>query len=123
MITLEDLNAAIAECQGERNPDSKTCQKLAAFYIIKERMYPEADAKQSYGASNDTPAIRSGGGNISIGNSYSNDYQSDTEFSKLAGSMDGQALMRIMDELMSVLEATNPRLYRGVIKKMLDNTE
>lgn len=119
MITLEDLNAAIAECQGERNPDSKTCQKLAAFYIIKERMYPET-SEQSYEA---PTAIRSGGGNISIGNSYSNDYQSDTEFSKLAGSMDGYTLMRIMDELMSVLEATNPRLYRGVIKKMLDNAE
>lgn len=118
MITLEDLNAAIAECQGERNPDSKTCQKLAAFYIIKERMYPEA-AEQSYEA---PTAIRSGGGNISIGNSYSNDYeyQSDTEFAKLAGSTDKNELMRIIDELMSVLEATNPRLYRGVMKKMLD---
>lgn len=115
MITLHDLNEAIAECQGERNPDAKTCQKLAAFYIIKERMYPEATEEQA--------VVYSSGGNISIGNNYSNDfnYESDTEFAKIAGASDKNLLMQTMDELMTVLEATNPRLYRGVLRKLTEN--
>lgn len=125
MITLHDLDEAIAECQGVRNPDARTCEKLAAFYIIKDHMYPD-------GAVNDG-AIQSGGGNISIGNNYSNDaqwkqfddfgYESDTEFAELASRTEKNALMRTMDELMTVLEATNPRLYRGVVRKLLDNQE
>lgn len=39
MITLQDLNAAIAECQGERNPNANTCIKLAAFYTIRQEMF------------------------------------------------------------------------------------
>ena len=34
MITLDDLEAAIAECEGERNPNANTCIKLAAYYTI-----------------------------------------------------------------------------------------
>lgn len=130
MIRLEDLEEAILECQGERNPDSKTCQKLAAFYIIKDHMYPDADASSS--------TMQSGGGNISIGNNYSGDaagqrlrwnefddfwYQSDTEFAKLASKTDKDVLMQVVDELMTVLEATNPRLYNGVMKKILDRQD
>ena len=37
MITEMDLQEAIAECQGKRNPNADTCIKLAAFYIIKAR--------------------------------------------------------------------------------------
>lgn len=37
MIKLEDLEEAIAECQGQRNPNADTCIKLAAFYTIKRK--------------------------------------------------------------------------------------
>ena len=30
MITEHDLKEAIAECEGNRNPDARTCIKLAA---------------------------------------------------------------------------------------------
>ena len=36
MITEQDLLEAIAECQGQRNPNANTCIKLAAYYIILE---------------------------------------------------------------------------------------
>ena len=39
MITEKDLQEAIAECKGKRNPDSSTCIKLAAFLIIQEHLY------------------------------------------------------------------------------------
>ena len=41
MITEKDLRAAIAECQGARNPNASTCIKLAAFYTILNNLYPE----------------------------------------------------------------------------------
>ncbi len=41
MITEHDLQEAIAECQGKRNPDANTCIKLAAFYTIKEHLFPK----------------------------------------------------------------------------------
>ena len=41
MITEKDLQEAIAECQGERSPNASTCIKLAAFYTIKEHLYPD----------------------------------------------------------------------------------
>jgi hypothetical protein len=41
MITEKDLKEAIAECEGERNPNANTCIKLAAFYTILDNMYGE----------------------------------------------------------------------------------
>ena len=46
MITEHDLQAAIAECQGKRNPDASTCIKLAAFYTIRNHLFPETPEKQ-----------------------------------------------------------------------------
>lgn len=46
MITEHDLQEAIAECQGERNPNAQTCIKLAAFYTIRDHLYPEPQQDQ-----------------------------------------------------------------------------
>ena len=43
MITEKDIRAAIAECQGARNPNANTCIKLAAFYTILNNLYPEKE--------------------------------------------------------------------------------
>ena len=42
------LDEAIAECQGQRNPDSKTCMMLAAFLTIKKELYPEHYSPPGY---------------------------------------------------------------------------
>ena len=119
MITLSDLDAAIAECLGERNPDAKTCQKLAAFYVIKDHMYGDesrdrfADASKTMEYSNDAPSLR--------WNEFEDfGYQSDTEFAEIASKTDKNVLMAVIDELMSVLQATNPRLYKAAINRLLD---
>ena len=39
MITEQDLREAIAECQGQRNPNANTCIKLAAFLTIQRELY------------------------------------------------------------------------------------
>ena len=38
MIKKDDLYEAIAECNGERNPNASTCIRLAAFYTILDHM-------------------------------------------------------------------------------------
>ena len=43
MITEKDLQEAIAECQGERNPNANTCIKLAAFYTIRNELFGNSD--------------------------------------------------------------------------------
>lgn len=113
MITQQDLQAAIAECKGERDPNANTCVKLAAYYILMEHLYP-SDNDTSL---KETPSY-------SYAPEPENhaeptiDYYSDTEFSE---AVDGRAvseIMPIIDELMSVLQATNPRLYAGVMRKI-----
>ena len=109
MIKLEDLEQAILECQGERNPNAQTCIKLAAYYIIKEHLFDQGQPELDRGYSGDWKEFPG----------Y--EYKSDTEFAKIAANTDKNVLMQVVDELMTVLEATNPRLYHAVLRKMLDS--
>ena len=68
MFYEKDLNEAIAECQGKRNPDANTCIKLAAYLTIKNALYPEEKTGPVY------PQMISG-------DSGAIEYDSGTEFS------------------------------------------
>lgn len=110
MITQQDLQSAIAECIGTRNPDARTCIKLAAFYTIKEHLYPEGeDAAESalpapgYSYATEPGAI---------------DYDSGSDFSEMIAGRDPAEIWPIMDELMSTLRAMVPRLYDGVMRRL-----
>ena len=52
MITEQDLQEAIAECKGQRNPNSSTCIKLAAFLTIQKELFghtePEVPPPPTY---------------------------------------------------------------------------
>lgn len=104
MITEQDLQAAIAECQGKRNPDASTCIKLAAFYTIKSHLYPEAPEKLGHGTQD--------------GYSYAAGFDSGTEFSDAIRGKGYDEIMPVMDELMETLRVVNPRLYAGVMRKL-----
>ena len=101
MITEQDLTAAIAECKGKRNPDSNTCIKLAAYYIVKEHLYPS---------------------NEEVGYSYSAppEYDSGTEFSNAVSGVDKESVYAIMDETMTALSVLSPNLYASVMRKLRD---
>lgn len=117
MITEQDLQAAIAECQGERNPNANTCIKLASFLTIREHMFPQKGEElqllpetrgYSYApepeAPPDDPVI---------------DYQSDTEFGRLVYGKKVQDILPVIDELVSeAVRATNPRLYYAFIRRL-----
>lgn len=112
MITEHDLKEAIAECEGQRNPSANTCLKLAAFYTIKDKMYPEPDMETGT-----EPVFysRATGPKIPEGKVET---QSDTEFSRLIDGMDYTQLIPVVDELMTTLQAIMPRLYNGVMRKL-----
>ena len=106
MITEKDLLEGIAECQGQRNPDAKTCYKLASFYTILDHIGENtkkvADPVPVYSYASD-PEER---------------YQSDTEFSQVIQDLNNYEILEIMDELMETLSVIEPRLYASVIRKL-----
>ena len=110
MITEKDLQEAIAECQGERNPNANTCIKLAAFYTIRNELFGKNEQFEvpsySYAESPAEP----------VENTI--DYLSDTEFSQ---AIDGRApadVWPIIDELMTTLQVLMPKLYDKVIARL-----
>lgn len=107
MITIDDLKAAIAECEGERNPNANTCMKLSAYYILlrEKQGKPDTIGYSSAPAPSVPETV---------------DYYSETEFGQLIQDKPIKDVMSVMDELISVLSAIQPRLYNGVMRKLND---
>ena len=101
MITEKDLQEAIAECEGQRNPNASTCAKLAAFYTIKDHMFPS------------TPIVTKG-----YSYAPAPTFSSKTEFGDLISDLDTGEIFQIMDELMTALSVLNPKLYNKVLEKL-----
>ena len=109
MITRQDLEQAIAECQGERNPNANTCIKLAAFITIKRELYGEEKEAAQLPSYSYAPA--------SIRNTIEID--SESEFARLIDGREQQEIMPVLDELMETLRIIQPRLYEVVMEKLL----
>lgn len=105
MIRIEDLDSAIAECQGKRNPDAKTCIMLAAFYTIKREMFGEEKEAEHYSYA---PAP--------VRNTIELD--SGSEFARAINGMDLDEFLPIIDELMETLQIIQPRLYDAVMGRL-----
>lgn len=109
MITEYDLQAAIAECQGERHPNANTCIKLAAYYTILDHLRErENTTAPAYSYASEPPSRTE----------TRITFDSGTEFSAEINGRDAADVWGVMDELMSVLQATQPRLYNGVLAKI-----
>ena len=115
MIHEADLNEAIAECIGKRNPDAQTCIKLAAFFIIKENMFPETreqiDQKvfipdHSYSFSNKEPET-----DIV-------EYESESEFGSAVHGLQNPLVWPLIDELVETIGVINPKLYEAFMHKI-----
>lgn len=113
MITEQDLEQAIAECQGERNPNANTCIKLAAFLTIKNEMFGDKDHFRE-----DTKMVPQYSYTAEPQVEEPIDYQSDTEFGKAVSGMYWQDVLPLIDELMSTLKVINRRLYDAVMRRL-----
>ena len=106
MITEQDLQEAIAECQGTRNPNANTCLKLASYYTIMDHMK----------GTNAEPMIYSyAKGPAEVDKVV---YSGNSEFAQAIADRDISDIWPIMDELMETLSILQPRLYDGVMRKL-----
>lgn len=106
MITVKDLQEAIAECQGTRNPTASTCIKLAAYYTILDQMEkksPNEDVIPAYSG---------------VYSSKSALIDSESEFAQIVNGKEPGAVWALMDELMQTIKVVNPRLYASVLRKL-----
>ena len=116
MITEQDLQAAIAECQGERNPNANTCIKLAAFYTIRDAMFPKKG--------NDEPAEKmeqlSGYSYAPAPDQkpYTIALDSDTDFARVIEGREPEDVFPLLDEAMSLMQVAYPKLYSAVMDKL-----
>lgn len=106
MITEQELREAIAECQGQRNPNAQTCIKLAAYYTILNNI--TEDEKQTYSYSNE-PVVKPP--------DYI-EYEGESDFAKLVNGKEVKEVWELVDELMLTLQLVNPRLYESFMRKL-----
>lgn len=107
MITREDLQEAIAECQGARNPTANTCIKLAAFLTIQDHLFGGApDLRDQSFLSAPKPSAVS---------AYSN-----SEFSAAINGKPESNVMQVIDELMETLSVLCPKLYAATLRKLTE---
>ena len=95
MITLKDLEEAIAECQGQKNPNANTCMKLASFYTIRNEL-------------KNVPRETAESGQVG--------YSSRAELMWNGHTL--EELIPLLDELLEALEVLDPRLYNSFIDKL-----
>lgn len=115
MITEQDLTAAIAECQGTRNPDAHTCIMLAAFYTIMEHMYPEAQKPEAFPS---TQIQEPGYSYASPPETYAVSLDSGTDFARLIDGKSPDEIMPVLDEAMSILQVAYPKLYNVIMDRL-----
>ena len=110
MIREQDVREAIAEMQGQKNPNANTCIKLAAFYTIldhiteKPMQEPHRTEGEQYsysGADPDSVVI-----------------DGDSEFAKAIQGRKQGDIWPVIDELMTTIQVIHPRLYTGVMCKL-----
>ena len=122
MITEIDLQEAIAECVGRRNPDANTCIKLAAYYTIMRELYGEKN--QSADAGNMAPSYSySPPPTVDYSDEKTISYSGDSEFSDVVNGMNINDVLTVIEELMEVLRVANSstgRLYNATLRKLKD---
>ena len=110
MIREDDLMEAIAECQGERNPNANTCIKLAAYYTILHELKGDKPTPEPLGyAYAEPPSIVDG---VMI--------DSDTEFAQAVNGLDPYLVWPVIDELMTAVQALQPKLYAATLRRLND---
>lgn len=114
MITKQDLLEAIAECQGTRSPNANTAIKLAAFYTILDHLDNDGKSSSSYGPEADQNSFSG----YSFAAPSVVQFSGQSEFAKTIDGKDQKDVWPVIDELMSVIQSMNERLYNGVMRKL-----
>ena len=108
MITEKDLRAAIAECQGARNPNATTCIKLAAYYTILNALYPEKKEEPVDVGYSTMPSY----------DAYLPQINTGSEFMDVCSQKDIVAVLGVLDEHMEAIKLLYPKEYDSIIEKI-----
>lgn len=105
MITIKDLDEAIAECQGQPHPNSNTCIKLAAYLIIKNLMFEDEKIntinRYSGSENNIKPVLNA-----------------NSDFAKKIENKPINEILILFNEVMETLQIVEPRLYASIMLKL-----
>lgn len=108
MITEKDLQEAIAECQGVRNPTANTCIKLAAYLTILNYMNNE-NGPEGYSTAPQS-VLQQEGSIIPL--------LTGSEFLERIGGRKAEDVLPILDELVEAVSVYNPRLYNSFMMRL-----
>ena len=103
MITKQDLEEAIAECKGQRNPNSTTCIKLAAFLTLQRELYGNPPVVEQSFSPPPIETIRTNG---------------DSDFMVAVDGKLWEDVLPIIDELMDSMMVLQPRIYDSVMRRI-----
>lgn len=110
VITEQDLQAAIAECLGKRNPDAKTCMMLAAFLTIKNFLYPDKEQHEDVRMPSMLPEPVQDG-TISV-------EEPDTDFLRAVNGQRMDNVVGVINDAMGVLYIKNRALYNAILRNL-----
>lgn len=113
LITEHDLQEAIAECQGQRNPNANTCIKLAAFLTLQKEMFGKNDF-----AKDNTVLDKTSGYSFAQSPDGIVGLYGESDFLRAIESKDVRSTFLIMDELMDTMQVLQPRIYDSVMRKI-----
>lgn len=116
MITEKDLEEAIAECQGQRNPNASTCIKLAAFLTIQKELFGEKQIAEISKTS--IPAYSYASGPEESVEEHTVGYYGDSDFLRAIEGHNAEDVWLIMDELMESMAVIQPRIYDQVMRRI-----
>ncbi len=112
LITVKDLQEAIAECQGTRNPDFKTCMKLAAFYTILDHLQEESGPVEANLTERKISPLSFSAPEQVV------KFDGAGEFAQAINGLPSETAWSIMVELMGMLQMIEPKLYQAVMRKI-----
>jgi hypothetical protein len=96
MLNLDTINDEILMLETKRDTTYSVIEKLAPLYVVRDHL------------TNATPVVQPVPLNVS-GN---------TDFLQAVSGKDSVQVFAVVDELMTTLQATNPRLYNAVMRKV-----
>ena len=107
MISERDLDEAIAECIGQRNPTASTAIKLAAFYTIRREMYGQKNEPET-GYSFAPPP----------GDTDTVSITGESEFARAIRGRKQEDVWPVIEELVLTVRAIYPRLYAATMREL-----
>ena len=112
MIHGQELEDAIAEMQGQRDPNANTCIKLAAYYVIRDHMNENGAAVRTVQPSPSYSYAAPPAEAETVIPSK------DTEFYRTIAGKAVPDVLAVMDDCMVALNNTYPRLYNATIRRL-----